>query len=415
MAEELLKLYAARKAVPGHAFSPDSHWQQEFEDAFEYELTPDQKTAIADIKNDMESPTPMDRLLCGDVGYGKTEVAMRAAFKAVMDGKQVAFLAPTTVLAFQHEKTLQRAIRRLPRPRSTWSAGSGRSRRQKEVVADLAAGKVDVIVGTHRLLSKDVEFRDLGSARRRRGAAIRRGAQGKDQAAAKESRRPDDDGDADSADAEHVARRHPRHVDHRDAAERPPVDSDKRRQVRSAGDRARHQQRDGARRPGVFRPQPGGVDLLDRRISFSGSFPTRAWSIGHGQMDEDVLERAMLDFMARKFDVLLATTIVENGLDIPNANTIIINRADRYGLSQLYQLRGRVGRSDRPGVRVPADSAGRQPVAGRARSGSRRSRNSAISAAVSASRRSTSKSAAPATCSAASRAGTSMPSASRCT
>ena len=113
MAEELLKLYAARKAVPGHAFSPDSHWQQEFEDAFEYELTPDQKTAIADIKRDMESPTPMDRLLCGDVGYGKTEVAMRAAFKAVMDGKQVAFLAPTTVLAFQHQKTLQRAVRRL--------------------------------------------------------------------------------------------------------------------------------------------------------------------------------------------------------------------------------------------------------------------------------------------------------------
>ena len=131
MAEELLKLYAARKAVPGHAFSADSHWQQEFEDAFEYDLTPDQKTAITDIKRDMESPTPMDRLLCGDVGYGKTEVAMRAAFKAVMDGKQVAFLAPTTVLAFQHQKTLQGAVRRLSRSASTWSAASAARRNRR--------------------------------------------------------------------------------------------------------------------------------------------------------------------------------------------------------------------------------------------------------------------------------------------
>ena len=193
MAEELLKLYAARKAVPGHAFSPDSHWQQEFEDAFEYELTPDQKTAIADIKRDMESPTPMDRLLCGDVGYGKTEVAMRAAFKAVMDGKQVAFLAPTTVLAFQHQKTLQRALRRLPGARSTWSAASARKAEQKETLDDLAAGKVDIIVGTHRLLSKDVAVPRPRPARRRRGAALRRRPQGEDQAAAQEGRRADDD------------------------------------------------------------------------------------------------------------------------------------------------------------------------------------------------------------------------------
>ena len=161
MAEELLKLYAARKAVPGHAFSPDSHWQQEFEDAFEYELTPDQRTAVADIKRDMESPTPMDRLLCGDVGYGKTEVAMRAAFKAVMDGKQVAFLAPTTVLAFQHQKTLKERFAGFPVRIEMVSRFRSKAE-QKETLADLAAGKVDVIVGTHRLLSKDVEFRDLG-------------------------------------------------------------------------------------------------------------------------------------------------------------------------------------------------------------------------------------------------------------
>src|SRR6185436_13725531 len=157
MAEELLKLYAARKAVPGFAFSPDSHWQQEFEDAFEYELTPDQQTAIADIKRDMEAPTPMDRLLCGDVGYGKTEVAMRAAFKAVMEGKQVALLAPTTVLAFQHQKTLKERYAGFPVRIEMVSRFKSKAE-QKSILVDLAAGKVDIIVGTHRLLSKDVEF-----------------------------------------------------------------------------------------------------------------------------------------------------------------------------------------------------------------------------------------------------------------
>ena len=232
MAEELLKLYAARKAVPGHAFSADSHWQQEFEDAFEYELTPDQATAIADIKRDMESPTPMDRLLCGDVGYGKTEVAMRAAFKAVMDGKQVAVLAPTTVLAFQHLKTLQRALRRLSRAHRHGQPLPHARRSRRRSLDDLAAGKVDIIVGTHRLLSKDVQFRDLGllvvDEEQRFGVAHKE----THQAAAQAGRRADDDRDADSAHAEHVARRHPRHVDHRDAAEGSPVDPDQRRQVR---------------------------------------------------------------------------------------------------------------------------------------------------------------------------------------
>ncbi|MGH9309702.1 MAG: DEAD/DEAH box helicase, partial [Vicinamibacterales bacterium] len=161
MAEELLKLYAARKAMPGHAFSPDSHWQQEFEDAFEWDLTPDQRTAISDIKRDMESPTTMDRLLCGDVGYGKTEVAMRAAFKTVMDGKQVAFLAPTTVLTFQHLKTLKNRFAAFP-VRIDMVSRFRTKAEQKATLEDLAAGKVEIIVGTHRLLSKDVQFRDLG-------------------------------------------------------------------------------------------------------------------------------------------------------------------------------------------------------------------------------------------------------------
>src|SRR5207247_7397100 len=154
-------LYAARKAVPGHPFSADSHWQHEVDDACEYELTPDQQSAIVDIKRDMESPTPMDRLLCGDVGYGKTEVAMRAAFKAVMDGKQAAFLAPTTVLAFQHQKTLKERFAGFP-VRIEMVSRFRTTAEQKEALADLDAGKVDIIVGTHRLLSKDVKFRDLG-------------------------------------------------------------------------------------------------------------------------------------------------------------------------------------------------------------------------------------------------------------
>ena len=219
--------------MPGHAFSPDTHWQQEFEDSFECDLTPDQQNAIADIKRDMESPTPMDRLLCGDVGYGKTEVAMRAAFKAVMDGKQVAVLAPTTVLAFQHLKTLRERFAGFPVRIDMVSRfrtqGASRSRRS----SDLAAGKVDIIVGTHRLLSKDVAVpgpracssstRSSDSASRTRSASSRCASSVDVLTMTR---------DADPADAEHVARRHPRHVDHRDAAEGSPVDPDQRRQVR---------------------------------------------------------------------------------------------------------------------------------------------------------------------------------------
>ena len=272
MAEELLKLYAARKAVPGHAFSADTHWQQEFEDAFEWELTPDQRTAIADIKGDMESPSSMDRLLCGDVGYGKTEVAMRAAFKAAMDGKQVAFLAPTTVLAFQHVKTLKDRFAAFPVRIDMLSRFRSKAE-QKVTLDDLGRRQSR---DHRRHASPAVEGRPVprpGAAGRRRGAAVRRRAQGTHQADAQEGRRPHDDGDADSAHAEHVARRHPRHVDHRDAAARPPVDPDQRRQVRSGGDCARDPHRDGARRPGVLRQQPRRVDLLARPTSSRGSCP----------------------------------------------------------------------------------------------------------------------------------------------
>jgi transcription-repair coupling factor (superfamily II helicase) len=346
MAEELLKLYAARKAVPGYAFSPDSHWQQEFEDAFEYDLTPDQATAVTEIKRDMEAPTPMDRLLCGDVGYGKTEVAMRAAFKAVMDGKQVAFLAPTTVLAFQHEKTLKERFAGFPVRVEMVSRFRSKAE-QKAALADLAVGKVDIIVGTHRLLSKDVQFRDLGllvvDEEQRFGVAHK-----------EKIKQLKKKVDVLTMSATPIPRTlNMSLVGIRDMSiiETPPKDrlSIQTNVVKFDPEVIRRAIRNELARGGQ-------VYFVHNRVESIFSIgnliqrltPEARVVIGHGQMGEDVLERAMLDFVSRKYDVLLATTIVENGLDIPNANTIIINRADRYGLSQLYQLRGRVGRSDRP-------------------------------------------------------------------
>ena len=346
MAEELLKLYAARRAVPGHAFSPDSHWQQEFEDAFEYELTPDQKTAVADIKRDMESPTPMDRLLCGDVGYGKTEVAMRGAFKAVMDGKQVAVLAPTTVLAFQHQKTLRERFAGFP-VRTEMVSRFRSKAEQKDAIADLAAGKVDIIVGTHRLLSKDVEFRDLGllvvDEEQRFGVAHK-----------EKIKQLKKKVDVLTMSATPIPRTlNMSLVGIRDMSiiETPPKD-----RLSIQTNVVKFDQQVIARAIRSELERGGQVYFVHNRVASIFSIgqlvqrlvPEARIVVGHGQMEEEALERAMLDFVARKFDVLLATTIVENGLDIPNANTIIINRADRYGLSQLYQLRGRVGRSDRP-------------------------------------------------------------------
>src|SRR5262245_34897168 len=346
MAEELLKLYAARKAVPGHAFSPDSHWQQEFDDAFEYELTVDQNTAVGDIKRDMESPTPMDRLLCGDVGYGKTEVAMRGAFKAVMDGKQVAFLAPTTVLAFQHQKTLRERFAGFP-VRIDMVSRFRTKAEQKETLADLSAGKVDIIVGTHRLLSKDVEFRDLGllvvDEEQRFGVAHKEKI--------KQLRKKVDVLTMSATPIPRTLNMSLVGIRDMSIIETPPKD---RLSIQTNVVKFDQQVIGRAIRNELARG--GQVYFVHNRVESIFSIgnlvqrlvPEARVVVGHGQMDEEMLERAMLDFVARKFDVLLATTIVENGLDIPNANTIIINRADRYGLSQLYQLRGRVGRSDRP-------------------------------------------------------------------
>jgi len=345
MAEELLKLYAARKAVPGHAFGADSHWQEEFEDAFEYELTPDQATAVADIKRDMESPTPMDRLLCGDVGYGKTEVAMRAAFKAVMEGKQVAFLAPTTILATQHLKTLRDRFAAFPAKIDMVSRF--RSRQEiKEALDALASGRLDVIVGTHRLLLKDVQFKDLGllvvDEEQRFGVAHKERI--------KQMKKKVDVLTMTATPIPRTLNMSLVGIRDMSVIETPPKD-----RLAIQTNVVKFDQNVIVRAIRTEMARGGQVFFVHNRVESIYSMgnllqrlvPDARVVVGHGQMAEDTLEKAMLDFMAHKFDVLLATTIVENGLDIPNANTIIINRADRYGLSQLYQLRGRVGRSDR--------------------------------------------------------------------
>jgi transcription-repair coupling factor (superfamily II helicase) len=345
MAEELLKLYASRKAIQGHAFSPDSHWQQEFEDAFEWELTIDQQNAVADIKRDMESPTPMDRLLCGDVGYGKTEVAMRASFKAVMDGKQVAVLAPTTVLAFQHLKTLKDRFAAFP-VRIDMVSRFRTKAEQKATLEDLEAGKVEILVGTHRLLSKDVTFRDLGllvvDEEQRFGVAHKERI--------KQMKKRVDVLTMTATPIPRTLNMSLVGIRDMSTIETPPKD-----RLSIQTNVVKFDQEVMRRAIGNEIERGGQVYFVHNRVESIFSMadllhrlvPQARIGVGHGQMGEEALEKVMVDFVAHKYDVLLATTIIENGLDIANANTMIINRADRYGLSQLYQLRGRVGRSDR--------------------------------------------------------------------
>jgi transcription-repair coupling factor (superfamily II helicase) len=346
MAEELLKLYAQRRAVPGYAFSPDAHWQREFEDAFEWDLTIDQAQAIADIKKDMETPTPMDRLLCGDVGYGKTEVAMRAAFKAVMDGKQAAFLAPTTVLAFQHQKTLTERFAGFP-VRIDMISRFRTKAEQDAIVEDVAAGKIDVIVGTHRLLSKDMQFKDLGllvvDEEQRFGVSHKERI--------KQMRKRVDVLTLSATPIPRTLNMSLVGIRDMSIIETPPKDrlSIQTNVVKFDAHVIERAIRHELERKGqIFFVHNRVESIFSIAALVQRLVPEARVVVAHGQMGEQELEKAMLDFVAKKFDVLLATTIIENGLDIPNVNTIIINRADRYGLSQLYQLRGRVGRSDRP-------------------------------------------------------------------
>jgi transcription-repair coupling factor (superfamily II helicase) len=345
IADQLVKLYAKRASSAGHSFSKDSPWQKEFEDSFEFTETPDQAAAIRDVKRDMESEKPMDRLLCGDVGYGKTEVAMRAMFKCVLDGKQAAFLAPTTILADQHFRTLRRRFAAFPVTIDLLSRFRSAEDR-KDVVRRLSEGTLDVVIGTHRLLSKDVTFKDLGllvvDEEQRFGVAQKERI--------KEWRA---NVDVLSMSATPIPRSlHMSLAGIRDLSviETPPKDrlaiathvvpiSDDiiKEAITAEIDRG------------------GQVYVVHNRIESLGAWreklhelvPDVRVAAAHGQMSELELERSMRAFTTRAADLLLATTIVENGLDIPSANTMLIDRADLYGLSQLYQLRGRVGRSDK--------------------------------------------------------------------
>ncbi|MCS6951642.1 MAG: transcription-repair coupling factor [Bryobacterales bacterium] len=345
MAEELLKLYAARKLAPGFAFSPDSNWQREFEDAFEFEETEDQLAAIRDIKRDMERPEPMDRLLCGDVGFGKTEVAMRAAFKALGDGKQVAVLAPTTVLCFQHYETFKSRFAPFP-VRVEMLSRFLSPKQRRSVLEDLAAGKVDIIIGTHRLLSKDVEFRDLGLLII--DEEQRFGVRHKERL--KQLRK---DVDVLTMTATPIPRTlHMALLGLRDMSviETPPKDRLAVHTVVAHFDPALIRsavEQELARGGQVYFVHNRIETLWSRAALLQELVPHCRIAVAHGRMREAELEKVMLGFMRHQYDLLACTTIVENGLDIPLANTIIIDHAERYGLAELYQLRGRVGRSNR--------------------------------------------------------------------
>jgi transcription-repair coupling factor (superfamily II helicase) len=345
MADELLKLYAERKLVPGYAFSSDSPWQSEFEDAFEYVPTADQETAIEDVKRDMETPTPMDRLLCGDVGYGKTEVAMRAAFKAVMDSKQVAVLAPTTVLAYQHYETFRARFAAFPVKIELISRFRS-AKEQKEIVRRVESGEVDVIIGTHRLLSKDVQFRDLGlvvvDEEQRFGVAHKERL--------KQLKKRVDVLTLSATPIPRTLNMSLMGLRDMSVIETPPRD-----RLAIQTQVVQFSESVIASAIELELGRGGQVFFIHNRVETIETIaalvkrlvPRARVAVAHGQMNEQEMERIMLDFVAHKYDVLVATTIIENGIDIPRANTIIINRADNYGLSQLYQLRGRVGRSNR--------------------------------------------------------------------
>ena len=344
-AARLLQNQASRDSRKGFAFSPDGNWQREFEAAFPYRETPDQLEAIIATKNDQEKPQPMDRLICGDVGFGKTEVALRAAFKVVLDGKQVAILGPTTVLTQQHYNTFSQRVS--PFPIVVEMLNRFRTRaEQSTILKDLASGRIDIVVGTHRLLSRDIGFKDLGlliiDEEHRFGV--------KHKERLKEFRL---NADVLSLSATPIPRTlHMALMGARDLSviESPPIN---RRPIETI---IKNYDPDTVRRAisrEIFRR--GQVFYLHNRVQsihavaarLEEMLPEVRFAVAHGQMHERTLERIMSRFVDGEYDVLVSTTIIESGLDIPNANTIIIEAADRFGLSQLYQIRGRVGRFDR--------------------------------------------------------------------
>jgi transcription-repair coupling factor (superfamily II helicase) len=343
IAKELLQLYAARELVKGHAFAPDTAWQEELEASFLYEETPDQLQAVLEVKEDMERRSPMDRLLVGDVGYGKTEVAVRAAFKAVMDGKQVAVLVPTTVLAQQHLLTFQQRLAAFPVDVAMLSRFCS-PREQRDIVERLMEGKADIVVGTHRLLQKDVSFKDLGllvvDEEQRFGVRHKEWL--------KQMRQQIDVLTMTATPIPRTLYMSLSGVRDMSTIDTPP---EERLPIRTAVSRydehliRRAVLREMNRNGQVYfvHNRVQGIRQMAQRLQ--KIVPEASIAIGHGQMPEEKLSKVMLDFAAGMYDVLVCTSIIESGLDIPNVNTIVINRADHFGLAQLYQLRGRVGRS----------------------------------------------------------------------
>ncbi|MFW5718621.1 MAG: transcription-repair coupling factor [Halanaerobium sp.] len=345
MAVGLLELYAERETLRGYQFSEDDVWQQEFEESFPYEETPDQKEAIEDVKDDMESKKPMDRLLCGDVGYGKTEVAIRAAFKAALDSKQTAVLVPTTILAQQHYNTFAERIEEFPvniGMLSRFSTGA----EQRKTLKKLIKGEIDILIGTHRLLSKDVIFDDLGlliiDEEQRFGVTHKEKL--------KDLKR---NVDVLTLTATPIPRTlHMALVGVRDMSliETPP---ENRYPIRTFIKEYNKEliasaiRRELAREGQIYFVHNRVKDIEKTAGKLQKLMPEAKIAVAHGQMNEKRLEKIMYDFYHHKFDILVCTTIIETGLDIPNVNTIIINHADKMGLSQLYQLRGRVGRTNR--------------------------------------------------------------------
>ncbi|RJP87647.1 MAG: transcription-repair coupling factor [Desulfobacteraceae bacterium] len=344
IAGELLEMYAARKVIQGHAFSPPDNYYQDFEASFPYEETSDQLKAIDDVLCDMEATSPMDRLICGDVGYGKTEIALRAAFKAVNDGKQAAILVPTTLLAEQHYKTFSERFERYPIHIACLSRFRSNTE-QKKIITGLQEGKIDIVIGTHRLVQKDIKFKDLGLAvideEQRFGV--------KHKEKLKKMRQ---DVDLLSMTATPIPRTlHMSMMGVRDISviQTPPEQRQAIISYISEFDPAiiiEAIRKEMERKGQIFFVHNNINTIWNIAKYLKELVPEVRLAVAHGRLSEEELENAMFQFLNREIDMLVSTTIVESGLDIPNANTIILNRAERYGLAQIYQLRGRVGRSN---------------------------------------------------------------------
>ncbi len=342
IAAELIRLYSARMATQGHAFGPDTVWQRELEDAFPFQETPDQLAAIDEVKGDMQNPVPMDRIICGDVGYGKTEIAVRAAFKAVQDGKQVAVLVPTTLLANQHFKTFSERFAQFPVTVEVLSRFQSEAESRK-VLEKLAAGEVDVLVGTHRLLQPTTRFKDLGLVIV--DEEQRFGVEHKEYL--KTMRTAVDVLSMSATPIPRTLEMSLTGIREMSTILTPP---EERHPVLTYVGAWEDKQMAAAIRRELLRD--GQVFVIHNRVQSIDKaaakirhlVPEARVAVGHGQMKEHELERIMVGFWEKEYDVLVATTIVESGLDIPNANTLIVDRADTFGLSQLHQIRGRVGR-----------------------------------------------------------------------